>query len=58
MIPGASSAALQIRIALRRDAMAGARPSTAIWRAVAVLLSAIAVGFITLGVLAIRHGVV
>jgi len=48
-------AALQIRIALRQDRIANARPSAAIWRTLAVTLLAIAVGFVTLGVLAVWH---
>ena len=47
------TAGLQIRIALRQDPAASARSSAALWRALAVLLFAIAVGFVTLGALAV-----
>lgn len=47
------TAAVQIRIALRQDPLASARSSAAMWRALAALLFAIAVGFITLGALAV-----
>lgn len=49
------TAALQIRIALRQDQIAAARPSATIWRALAVLLFALAIGLITLGGLAVWH---